>query len=142
MIGYINPAELTTSHGTGQSKPDLSTDYNNQYIIDKFNKSDDMLTQDRTDKIINQSVETGAKSAAAGGGLSGMLTSGGLQAGLMGAGPVGWGVMGAGMILSGIEKNKQEKAAREQAAIEAEKQKRNNLIQLAREASQNDFRLT
>ena len=142
MAEYIDPRQLTTEYGTGQYKPDLSSDYSNQSIIDLFKKKDEISSQDRTDKIINQSVETGAKSAAAGGGLSGMLTTGGLQAGLLGAGPAGWGVMGAGMILSGIEKNKQEKAAREQAAIDAEKTKRNNLIQLARESSQNDFRLT
>lgn len=130
-----------------QYAPDLQLGTNdNQYIIDMFkNRQEDSSIQESPEfskkEQIRESLGAAKSSAAAGGGLGGMLTSGGLTAGMMGAGPVGWGVMGAGLVLSAIEKKRAEEAAREQQSIENEMAKRQNLITLAREASQSNYGL-
>ena len=123
--------------------PDLSQGYGQTNIIDMFNKPSQIeqpaQSMDRDTKMaIAKSAQS---SGASGGGLGGMLTSGGMTAGLMGAGPAGWATMGGGLVLSAIENKKKESAAREQQAIDNEMTKRNSLIQLARDASNQDFRL-
>lgn len=127
-----------------QTQPSIG---NSQQIIDLFNQ-DKMQNlplnereQSQKDNMINSSIRSGQSSAAAGGGLGGMMTSGGLTAGLMGAGPVGWGVMGGGMVLSAIEKKKAEEAAREQAKIDNEMNARKQKIAIAMNSANDEFRL-
>ena len=138
--------QLQSAYSQPGYAPQLQLGTNdNQMIMDLFRNKQDQSSSDIGDfskkEITREAMKSGSAAGAAGGGLGGMLTSGGLSAGLMGAGPVGWGVMGGGMLISAIEQKKAEKAAAEKAKIDAEMQKRNNLITLAREAAGNDFRL-
>lgn len=135
--------------------PDPSLQFN-QSTMDLFNKPSEDNSEYGNNKDYRNALKDTARSAqhagAAGGGLGGMLTSGGTTLGiaslgaaptsqLAGMGGIGLGAAGAGLILSAIEKNKAEKAAREQQAIDNEMTKRQNLIQLARDAANQDFRI-
>jgi hypothetical protein len=127
-----------------------------EYIMDQFSKPSIQEVDDGGQKeyndVLKQSVQTGLQSGQAGGGVGGTLTGAGASLGigslgaaagtpLAAAGPVGWGIMAGGLLLSAHEKKKQEEAARDQANINNEITRRNNLIALARDAANNDFRL-
>lgn len=133
-----------------QYAPDLQpssfgqTGYSDPYTMSLFNKKEDIPSEgwdSLSTSSKQEALKTGLQASQAGGGLGGALTGAGASAALAGAGPVGWGVMAGGLLLSAHEKKKQEEAAREQAKIQAEMTKRANLIQLARDSANQDFRL-
>lgn len=140
--------QLDSQPGTG----------NSQSIIDLLDQNKIEQTPDTAAETkqyqdtLKGAAQSGLQAGQAGGGLGGTLTSAGASLGigslgaaegtaLAGAGPVGWGIMAGGLLLSAHEKKKQEEAAREQAKIQAEMTKRANLIQLARDSDNQDFRL-
>ena len=133
---WIPPLDAQPGTGNAQSILDMMQSNNVEQTPDVKEGWDGMSSSSK-----QEALKTGLQAGQAGGGLGGALTSAGASAALAGAGPVGWAVLAGGLLLSAHEKKTQEEAAREQARIQEEMTKRSNLIQLARDSANQDFRL-